>query len=68
MNNDEVRIDVVGLTLENAAKLAGVSIPTMQAWVNRRDFPAFRSGRRWIIPRDALIDWIKARAQERAAL
>lgn len=66
MNNNTKEDDAFGLTLENAAKLAGVSVPTMQGWVNRKDFPAFRSGRRWVIPRESLLEWMKAQAAERA--
>lgn len=32
--------------LKSAAEFASVSTPTMLEWVNRGDFPAFRSGRR----------------------
>ena len=51
-----------------AAKSAGVSLPTMMAWLKRRDFPAFRSGRRWIIPREPFIEWLRKQAEERAEL
>lgn len=68
MKCDSIKSDVIGLTLEAAAKVAGVSVPTMQGWVNRKDFPAFRAGRRWVIPRDSLLDWMQRRAIERAEL
>ncbi len=55
-------------TLKDAALYAHVSAPTMIAWVNRADFPAFRSGRRWIIPRDAFIRWMEQQAAKRARL
>jgi len=56
------------LNVRAAAVVAGVSVPTMRRWVCRDDFPAFRSGRRWVIPRDRFIDWLNARAAERAML
>ena len=65
---ETVKTETIGLTLEAAAKLAGVSAPTMLSWVNRSDFPAFRSGRRWVIPRDSLLEWMKAQAAERATI
>ncbi|MBE5774051.1 MAG: helix-turn-helix domain-containing protein [Clostridiales bacterium] len=55
-------------TLSSAAVYACVSEPTMLEWVNRRDFPAFRSGRRWIIPRASFDAWLDERAHERAQL
>ena len=65
---DKMEAETIGLTLEAAAKLAGVSAPTMLSWVNRSDFPAFRSGRRWVIPRESLLEWMKAQAAERATV
>lgn len=54
--------------LKTAAEFAGVSTPTMLEWVNRGDFPAFRSGRRWVIPKETLNDWLKEQARQRACL
>lgn len=54
--------------LSEAAKYAGVSLPTITAWVNRSGFPAFKSGRRWIIPRDSFVDWMRKQAESRARL
>lgn len=51
-----------------AAAFAGVSVPTMLTWINRADFPAFRSGRRWVIPRDPFIRWMEDQAAKRATL
>lgn len=65
---DEKENSEVAFTLEKAARFAGVSAPTMLQWANRRDFPAFRAGRRWVIPKDSLIDWLRKQAQERAQL
>ena len=56
------------LNIAEAAEYIGVSRPTMIAWANRGDFPAVRSGRRWIIPREALSRWMDDRARERAQL
>ena len=51
-----------------AAQYAGVSRPTMIAWINRNDFPAFRSGRRWLIPVGSFRVWLEKQAQQRAVL
>ncbi len=49
-------------TLEGAAKALSVSKPTMLKLVNRADFPAFRAGRRWIIPAEGLRCWLEEQA------
>lgn len=51
--------------LKEAAKMCGVSVHTMQALVNSEGFPAFRAGRRWMIPRNALEAWMTRQAAER---
>lgn len=51
-----------------AADFAGVSEPTIDEWLRREDFPAFRSGRRWLIPREPFIAWLKEQAKMRAQL
>lgn len=45
-------------TLTQAAEAINVSRPTMQQIVNRDDFPAFRTGRRWVIPIDPFKEWL----------
>ena len=49
-------------TLTGAAKALNVSKPTMEKIVNRADFPAFKAGRRWIIPADGLCKWLQVQA------
>ena len=51
-----------------AAQFAGVSAPTFDEWLRREGFPAFKSGRRWIIPREPFIRWMEEQAQRRAQL
>jgi len=61
-------LQTLTLTIRQAAELAGVSTPTLLSWTAQPDFPGFRSGRRWIIPRSSLEAWLEARAAERAVL
>ena len=56
------------LTLEEAAKSLGVSVPTMRKIASQNDFPAFRVGKRWIIPCHAFDEWLDKQARERAAM
>ena len=49
-------------TLTQAAEAINVSRPTMSNLVKRDDFPAFRSGTRWIIPAEAFKNWLNSQA------
>jgi len=62
----ESTIPPYAFNVEGAARYAGVSGPTLLEWLNSDDFPAFRSGRRWVIPRKGFEDWLDRHAQERA--
>ena len=66
--NHKNNVPPMAYTQEQAAHAAGVSPVTMRQWVNREDFPAFKAGKRWIIPVDALRDWLIQKASERARL
>ena len=54
--NEENRI---AYNLNEAAEVLNISRPTMTNLVHRADFPAFRVGRRWIIPADGLKRWLE---------
>ena len=56
-------MDRQGLTLEEARQIVGVSYPTIRALANQNGFPAFRVGRKWIVPREQLMDWLKRQAE-----
>ncbi|HNW87851.1 MAG TPA: helix-turn-helix domain-containing protein [Candidatus Limiplasma sp.] len=43
-------------------KIMDVSYPTFLALVNRPDFPAFRIGKKWVIPYAQLMDWMAKQA------
>ena len=62
---DEQRIC---LTVEQASKALGLSRPTMLELTHTAGFPCFRIGRRVLIPRRALLDWLDRQAAEGARL
>jgi putative SOS response-associated peptidase YedK len=37
----------------------------MRKWTLLSDFPAFKAGKRWIIPVDAFREWLNKNAAER---
>jgi len=47
-----------GLSLSEAAKVVGVSYPTIHKLAHSNGFPAFRVGKKWIVPREKLIEWL----------
>ena len=69
MGKQEVTTENRGaFNLAEAAAFMGTNHVTMRSLVMSPQFPAFRLGRRWVIPKDALIHWMNERAEERAQL
>lgn len=50
------------LTVKQAAELLQLSEDVVYPLTHRRDFPAIRVGRCIRIPRNMLMDWVKAQA------
>lgn len=57
-----------GFNIREAAEFIGTNHTTMCTLVQRDDFPAFRIGRRWVIPKRSLIEWMDRMASNRANL
>lgn len=55
----EDHLNKLGLSLEDAAKALSVSRPTMLNIVHSEGFPAFRVGRRWVIPKRLFENWME---------
>ena len=51
------------LTVEEVAKVLGISRGTAYNLVHREDFPAVKIGRRLIIPREQFCSWVDKEAQ-----
>lgn len=51
-----------GLTVPEAAALLGVSTKAMYDLVHRANFPVVRVGRRFLIPRRSLLNWLENQA------
>ena len=56
--NEATQINKLVLTISEAAKLLSVSTTVMYQLANRDDFPCIQLGRKKLIPRDKLIEWI----------
>lgn len=63
-------MDMDLMTPNEVAKECGISINTVQAWCRDKtnDFPSFRVGTHYKIPRALLIEWLNRMATERKDL
>lgn len=52
----------LGMSVVDVANELGISRPTVYELLNRADFPKIRVGRRWIIPRQGLENWLEREA------
>lgn len=52
------------LSRPEAAEILGVSLPTLDKFSHRADFPWIRVGRRVLIPVDALREWLAKEASK----
>lgn len=58
----------LALSVDEAAKLLGVSKPTMYGIIHREDFPCFKVGNRRLISRVKLAEWVESQAEGRCAM
>lgn len=61
----QVSPERVTWTIEEAAKLLGVSRAAAYDAARRGDIPTLRFGRRWVVPRHALEEMLRAAPDER---
>lgn len=57
-------MDKLAVGTTEAARLLGVSRPTLYQLLNRADFPSFRVGSRVLISVAGLQDWIDRQTKE----
>ena len=63
----KANIDKMAYTLAEAAAAVGVSVPVMSEWVHIPGFPAFKAGKRWVIPIVSLSRWLEEQAAKGGA-
>ena len=54
--------------LKEAAKAIGMSVDKLYTIVHKEDFPGYKVGDRWYIPKAALAEWNVKMAKEKAEL
>lgn len=56
-------LEPLAYSVNEAAKILGVSKPTLYKYVNREDFPSFKLGGRTLISADGLREWVRRQTQ-----
>ena len=57
------QLEPVAISLQEAAKLLGVSKPTIYKYAGRSDFPSFKLGSRVLVSVDGLREWVRKQAE-----
>lgn len=58
------KLSPLAVSAAEAARLLGVSRPTLYQLLNRDDFPSFRVGNRVLVSVSGLQDWIERQTKE----
>jgi len=66
MAAEAVPLEPLAVSTTEAARLLGVSRPTVYQLLNREDFPSFRVGSRVLVSVSGLKEWIDRQTSERS--
>lgn len=58
------KLEPLAISASEAARLLGVSRPTIYQYIGRQDFPSFRLGNRTLVSVEGLREWIRKQATE----
>ena len=61
---DNLLANKITLTVSDACEALSISKTVMYQLIHRDDFPCIRIGRRALIPRDKLIEWVNSHCGE----
>lgn len=64
MGNEVRSPEPLAVSVSEAARMLGVSRPTVYALIRRADFPSFKVGQRTLISVDGLRSWIATQAEQ----
>ena len=57
------KLEPLAISAPEAARLLGVSKPTIYQYIHRDGFPSFKLGNRTLISVDGLREWVKKQAE-----
>lgn len=58
------KLEPLAVSAPEAARLLGVSKPTIYQYIHRDDFPAFKLGNRTLVSVDGLKEWVRKQVKE----
>lgn len=58
------KLEPLAVSAAEAARLLGVSRPTIYQYIGRDDFPSFKLGNRTLVSVEGLREWVKAQAKK----
>ena len=61
-----MNMEKLTLNVSEAAELLGVSVPVMYQLTRRSDFPTLKIGKRTLIVRERLTDWVNTQISSEA--
>ena len=59
MNKEKIKLT---LSVQEAAELLGVSVPTVYKLIHAESFPSFKVGSRTLISYSQLVEWVEQQA------
>ena len=63
MKENETSLEPICIGVTEAARLLGISKPSLYQIVNREDFPSFKLGGRTLISTEGLRAWVREQAK-----
>lgn len=61
------KLEPLAISAAEAARLLGVSRPTVYQYIGRADFPSFKLGNRTLVSVEGLREWVKQQATKEAS-
>lgn len=58
------KLDPLAVSAAEAARLLGVSRPTIYQYIGQAGFPSFKLGNRTLVSVEGLREWVKAQAKK----
>lgn len=55
---NNTNVEKLTFSVAEAAGVIGISVPTAYKLIHQADFPALHIGTRWVIPKEALREWL----------
>lgn len=66
---EEMEAGYISMTIDQAAEESRIGRDQLMHWIRHEDdFPCFKVGKKWIIPREGFTKWINDRAAARVGL